>query len=246
MASRNWIKEVGSLPPDQQALACPIVGINHWRFDQIQSPFSTWQPARENQLGYTDPAGRGESFMGRIETLLHKELFSFLFSPTAFFSLLFLGRAIFFTTLETIWPARILSYRSVIWNDLVACGTYVFVVFPAASYLSRFVPGYYPFPPGGSNLPLALRVALYFILDDFGHYWVHRLHHARYFWGMHKWHHSPTYMYWLGGVRGTLPQQVMVNVSYVLAYPFLDISPWWMAMAIAVSSAIQNDWMHRS
>jgi len=182
--------------------------------------------------------------MGRIETLLGKELFRFLFSPGVFFTLLCLGRAAFFTTLETIRPARTVLYRSVIWNDLVAFGIYVFAVFPAASYLSRFVPGYHPFPAGVSRLPLALRVALYFILADFGHYWVHRLHHTRYFWQMHKWHHSPTYMYWLGGVRATLPQQFMVNVPYVLAYPFVDISPWWMGLAIAVSSAIQNDWMH--
>ena len=51
-------------------------------------------------------------------------------------------------------------------------------------------------------------------------------------------------MYWLGGVRATLPQQFMVNVPYVLAYPSVDISPWWMGLAIAVTSAIQNDWMH--
>jgi sterol desaturase/sphingolipid hydroxylase (fatty acid hydroxylase superfamily) len=184
------------------------------------------------------------SVMGRMEALLGKALFSFLFKPAVFFSLLFLARAVFFTTLEIIRPARAISYRSVIWSDLVAFGMYVSVVIPAASYLSRFVPGHHPFPAFVSHWPIALRVALYFILADFGHYWIHRLHHTRYFWQMHKWHHSPTYMYWLGGVRATIPQQFMVNVPYVLAYPFLDLSPWWMGLAIAVTSAIQNDWMH--
>jgi sterol desaturase/sphingolipid hydroxylase (fatty acid hydroxylase superfamily) len=182
--------------------------------------------------------------MGRVKNFLGKELFSFLFSPAVFFTLLFLGRVICFTTLEIIRPAYRICYRSVIWNDLVACGLYVFVVFPAASALSHHVPGYHCFPASVSHLPLALRVALYFILADFGHYWIHWLHHTRYFWQMHKWHHSPTYMYWLGGVRATLPQQFMVNVPYILAYPIVDISPWWMGLAITVSSAVQSDWMH--
>src|ERR1700733_6451056 len=182
--------------------------------------------------------------MGRIETFLGTRLFHFLFTPSVFFSLLFLARAIFFTTLEVLRPARKVAYRSILWNDLVAYAIYVFLVFPAAGYLSRFLPGYHPFPPGVSRLPLAVRIGLYFVLADFGHYWVHRLHHTRYFWQMHKWHHSPTYMYWLGGVRATLPQQFMVNIPYVLAYPFLYISPSWMGLAIAVASTIENDWMH--
>ncbi|MGB8538130.1 MAG: sterol desaturase family protein [Acidobacteriaceae bacterium] len=182
--------------------------------------------------------------MGWLENILGKNLFRFLFSPAVFFALLFLSRAIFFTTVETIRPARRIDYRSVILNDLVACALYIFVVIPAAGYLSRIVPGYHPFPARVSHLPLALRVALYFILADFGHYWVHRLHHTQHFWQMHKWHHSPTYMYWLGGVRATIPQQFMVNVPYIIAYPFVDIAPWWMGLAIAMQSAIQNDWMH--
>ena len=47
--------------------------------------------------------------MGRIETFLGRENFDFLFSPIAFFSLLFLGRAVFLA-LETLWPARKMSY----------------------------------------------------------------------------------------------------------------------------------------
>jgi len=182
--------------------------------------------------------------MGRTEAFLGKVLFDFLFSPIVFFFLLFLGRAIFFTTLEIIRPARTVSYRAVIGNDLVACGAYVYVIFPLAAYLNHIVPGYHSYPASIAGLPLPLRVTLYFVLADFGHYWVHRLTHTRYFWPVHKWHHAPTYMYWLGGVRATLPQQFLVNIPYVLAYPLLDISPWWMALAIGMISTVQNDWMH--
>lgn len=82
------------------------------------------------------------------------------------------------------------------------------------------MPSHHPFPAGVSRLPLWLRVSLYFVLADLGHYWVHRLHNTEYFWRMHKWHHAPTYLYWLGGVRATLPQQFMVNIPYALALPF--------------------------
>ncbi len=182
--------------------------------------------------------------MGRVETFLGQKTFTFLFSPAVFFTLVFLARAIFFTTLELIRPARKVRYHSFVLNDLVAAGLYAFVVFPVASFLTHIVPGYHPFPAGVSYLPLVLRLALYLVLADFGHYWVHRLHHTQSFWQMHKWHHSPTYMYWLGGVRATIPQQFMVSVPYILAYPFVDISPWWLGLAITVSDAVQNDWMH--
>jgi hypothetical protein len=62
--------------------------------------------------------------MGRIETVVGKPLFNFVFSPVVIFKLVFLGRAIFFTTLELIRPSRTLSYLPVIGRDLVAYVTF--------------------------------------------------------------------------------------------------------------------------
>jgi sterol desaturase/sphingolipid hydroxylase (fatty acid hydroxylase superfamily) len=182
--------------------------------------------------------------MGRVEAMLGKTLFDFIFSPSVFFKLLFLGRAVVFTTLEIIRPARTLSYLPVVGRDLVAYGTFRCAILPLATYLNNIAPGYHPAPASIAHLPLAVRIAFYFILADFGHYWVHRLTHTKYFWRVHKWHHAPTYMYWLGGVRTTIPDFFLVNIPYVLAYSMLYISPWWMATAMAVSSILQNDWMH--
>ena len=182
--------------------------------------------------------------MGRLETFLGKALFEFIFSPLIFFKLLFVGRAIVFTALEIMRPARTLSYLPVIWRDMLAYLTFRCLVLPSTIYLNGIVPGYHAIPAGIAHLPLGLRVALYFVLADFGHYWVHRLTHTRYLWRVHKWHHAPTYMYWLGGVRTTIPDFFLVNTPYVLAYSLLYISPWWMATAVAVSSIFQNDWMH--
>jgi sterol desaturase/sphingolipid hydroxylase (fatty acid hydroxylase superfamily) len=182
--------------------------------------------------------------MGRLETFLGKAVFDFVFSPAIFFKLVFVGRAVFFTTLEIIRPARTLSYLPVIGRDLVAYGFFRCAVLPVVIYLNNIVPGNHSVPATLAHLPLVVRIALYFILADFGHYWVHRLTHTRYFWRVHKWHHAPTYMYWLGGVRSTIPDFLLVNTPYVLAYWFLYISPWWVGTGIAVSSILQNDWMH--
>ncbi|PYO05806.1 MAG: hypothetical protein DMD75_26490 [Candidatus Rokuibacteriota bacterium] len=173
-----------------------------------------------------------------------KALFELLVSPPVFFTLLLVSRMVFFTTLEVIRPARPLAYRAVIRNDLVALAAYIYIVFPLAAHLNHLVQGQPSYPASVAVLPVPLRVALYYVLADFGHYWVHRLTHTRFFWRVHKWHHSPTYMYWMGGVRATVPQQFLVNIPYILAYPLLDISPWWMFLGIAALSAIQNDWMH--
>jgi sterol desaturase/sphingolipid hydroxylase (fatty acid hydroxylase superfamily) len=197
-------------------------------------------------LAYTDfEWGRLTSRMGgRLESFLGKALFDFMFSPTVFFKLVFLLRLVVFTTLEFLRPARSLSYLSVIGRDLIAYVVFRCAILPVCIYLNDIFPGYHPAPASVAHLPLAVRVILYFILADFGHYWIHRLTHTRYLWRVHKWHHAPTYMYWLGGVRTTIPDFFMVNIPYVLAYSVLYISPWWMASAIAVSSILQNDWMH--
>jgi sterol desaturase/sphingolipid hydroxylase (fatty acid hydroxylase superfamily) len=182
--------------------------------------------------------------MGRLETFLGKAVFDFIFSPAIFFKLVFAGRFAVFTALEFLRPARAFSYLSVIGKDLLAYGSFRYAVLPICIYLNDLFPGYHPAPAAIANLPLAVRVVFYFILADFGHYWIHRLTHTQYFWRVHKWHHSTKSMYWLGGARTTIPDFFMVNIPYVLAYSLLYISPWWMANAIAVSSILQNDWMH--
>ncbi len=173
-----------------------------------------------------------------------RALLDFLLSPFVFFPALLFCRAIFFTTLELLRPARRVPHRAVVRNDLVALFAYVYLIFPLAGYLNHLVQGPHPYPATIAHLPLPVRIALYLIVADFGHYWVHRLVHTQYLWRVHKWHHSPTYMYWLGGVRATVPQQFLVNIPYILAYPLLDISPWWLAVVIVVVNAVLNDWMH--
>jgi sterol desaturase/sphingolipid hydroxylase (fatty acid hydroxylase superfamily) len=183
--------------------------------------------------------------MSRVEAFLGAEIFGLLLSPVGFFLVLLLGRAILFTALEHIRPTRAIAHRAVVFNDLAASVAYAFVVFPLAAKMSRYVPGFHHFFPASVyGMPLPLRVILYVVVADFGHYWIHRLMHTKFVWRVHKWHHSPSYMYWLAGVRATVPQQFLVNIPYVIALPLLDISPWWFGVLLAAFNAIQNDWMH--
>lgn len=204
-------------------------------------------PLREGENGPIERSKQSKGnlgLMGTLEAIFGKALVQFVLSPYVFFNLLFLGRAVVFTALEVLWPARKLSYLPVVWRDLAAYVFFRSVVLPSGLYLNGIVLDYNLIPASVAKLPLVARIAAYFIIADFGHYLVHRLTHTKYFWRVHKWHHSPTYMYWLSGVRSTIPDFFLVNAPYFLAWQFLYISPWWMATGLAVSSILQNDWMH--
>src|SRR5262245_51870371 len=91
-----------------------------------------------------------------------KALFEFVFSPFVFFHLVLAGRALFFTTLEVLRPARALSYRSVAPRDLLALVAYINIVFPLAGYLNYRLHGNPSYAIAAvSELPLPVRFALY-------------------------------------------------------------------------------------
>jgi sterol desaturase/sphingolipid hydroxylase (fatty acid hydroxylase superfamily) len=179
-----------------------------------------------------------------VEYLFSREFRHFIGENNLFYPLLLLVRVILMTTLEVLWPARKVMYRKVILNDLGAFVVYQVIVFPLANLIDHSIVIRPHLPEAILAMPLALRFCCYLLIADLGHYWIHWLMHRKYVWRIHKWHHAPRYMYWLMGVRATLPQQVLVNLPYLFAYPFLDLSPWWMTAGIAAGHVIQNDWMH--
>lgn len=179
-----------------------------------------------------------------IEWLLSREFRQFILENNLFFPLLFLVRLIGVTAVELIRPARKVAYHKVILKDLTVAVVYFFVIFPVAVRIDNWIAIRPHLPQTILAMPLLLRVLCYLLIADFGHYWIHRLMHHKYVWRIHKWHHAPTYMYWLAGARATIPQQVIVNLPYIFAYSFLDLSPWWMELAIGMFNGLQNDWMH--
>lgn len=182
--------------------------------------------------------------MDWIEWLFSHEFRQFILDNNLFFPLLFVARFVSITAIELIRPARTVAYRKVVMKDLAVAALYFFVIFPLAVRIDRWIEIRPDLPEMILAMPFPLRVLCYFIVADFGHYWIHRLMHTKYVWRIHKWHHSPTYMYWLAGVRVTVPQQVIVNLPYIFAWSFLGLSPWWMELAIGAFNGLQNDWMH--
>ena len=98
---------------------------------------------------------------------------------------------------------------------------YVAMIFPAAQYASNQIGIGVMVPRNVDVLPLVVRVVLYLVVADLGHYWIHRLLHSAFFWRIHKWHHSPTHMSWAAGARVTFFDATIVNLAYVFAWPLL-------------------------
>jgi sterol desaturase/sphingolipid hydroxylase (fatty acid hydroxylase superfamily) len=165
-------------------------------------------------------------------------------SPVLFFGCFFLLRASLWAVLEKLWYARTVPYRKVVANDFGAELFHVFLVIPIVVFLYDQLSTSHSLPQVLQNIPLAIRIALYILMTDFGYYWIHRLMHQEMLWRTHKWHHSPTYMYWLAGSRATIPQQFLVGAPYVLAAPILSGAPWWIYTALIMVDYLAVDWMH--
>ena len=165
-------------------------------------------------------------------------------SPVLFFGCFFLFRATLWAVLENLWCARTVPYRKVVAKDLGAQLFHVFFVIPIVLFLYDQLFTSYSFPQELQNIPLGIRIALCIVMTDFGYYWMHRLLHQEMLWRVHKWHHSPTYMYWLAGCRATIPQQFLVGVPYILTVPILYGAPWWIYTALIIVDYLGVDWMH--
>ena len=155
----------------------------------------------------------------------------------------FLDSRIDFFAIEIIRPARPLHYRGVIARDLIALGTYNIFFLLAVNITDRI-----PIPQYASaillTLPLFLKLILFYIVEDFGLYWVHRVMHTGPVWRVHKWHHSPRHMYWLAGIRTTIPHIFLFNLTYVLALPILHSVAPVIFFVISVEHLMRNNWKH--
>jgi sterol desaturase/sphingolipid hydroxylase (fatty acid hydroxylase superfamily) len=136
-----------------------------------------------------------------MDALFHTVI-HFFFPKVVFVVLVLFGfRLVLLTTLERKAPAHFVSYRKTLPRDILAMLVFIFGVVPASDFLNRWIVYQPTLPQWVLEWPLTIRIVLYVVLADFGAYWVHRLVHTRYLWRAHKWHHSPTYMYWLDGIR---------------------------------------------
>jgi sterol desaturase/sphingolipid hydroxylase (fatty acid hydroxylase superfamily) len=163
-----------------------------------------------------------------------------------FFWKFYLGLGLAFTALELYRPARKLRYWR--WDaipfDLIACAAQQFVFFSVASRITNPLSRHLPIPVELYEIPLSVRVVLYYVLTDCGAYWIHRLIHTRHLWRFHRFHHSATQLYWLAGVRTTIQQQALANLPFTLLLPLLAGAPPSVFDGLLIAGILTNHWMH--
>ncbi len=148
-----------------------------------------------------------------------------------------------FFAVEYFWPAREVSYRKLLLYDVAALATYQAFYYGAVQVTDRIpVPDYVHWRIHA--LPLLFRVIVFVLAVDCGAYWMHRLWHTAWFWRVHRWHHAPRALYWLAGIRASLPQVVMANLPFVLALPLLRPAPPLFFVLWGYLMVLSNNWMH--
>ena len=179
-----------------------------------------------------------------INTLL-KQFSDFLTGPFLIAVIFVLFRAALYSIAERNQRAHGVPYRTVWWRDGLAWLGFSFVVVPIAQAADALIAVKVPFPHAVLSWPYAIRFVAYFVFTDFTYYLVHRLMHTTHVWRIHKWHHTPTYMYWFAGVRGSLLQTMLVSLPFIIMTPLvIGIPPAWVAFIMFVKNQLQNDWMH--
>ncbi len=153
------------------------------------------------------------------------------------------GIGLLFFTAEYWWPTRQIPYSQVLAQDVVALTTYqVFFVF-AAQVTSRISVFHYSYWHWRA-LPFAVKLVVFLLVLDGLAYWMHRLWHTSWVWPIHRWHHSPSELYWLAGIRASLPQIVLANIPYLLAFPLLKPVPSLFFPLYSYMLLLTNNWMH--
>ncbi len=165
-------------------------------------------------------------------------------SPYVLLGIFFVLRFALWTYMERRAPRFQVSFRAVLLSDLLTSFFLFFVTIPLCDRLIVRVLPNLPIPASIMTWPVALRVALYLVLADLGHYWLHRLMHTPLFWRMHKWHHVPTHMSWLAGNRESFLDRFLVSLPYFFFWPLLHVSPWWTGTFLLMFASVKNDWMH--
>jgi sterol desaturase/sphingolipid hydroxylase (fatty acid hydroxylase superfamily) len=100
-----------------------------------------------------------------------------------------------------------------------------------------------------ASLPLVLQIAIYFFVYTFFDYWTHRLDHSRYFWPLHRFHHSADEFCVLTAGRehpAAFTSAFFINLPLgVLGAPpaaMLYVNVAVVALGFLIHSRIDSDW----
>lgn len=85
-----------------------------------------------------------------------------------------------------------------------------------------------------ADLPFYIVLPVTLIVIDFANYWVHRLLHSKYFWGLHVLHHSDTHMTWTTLYRIHALEFLFMKIAFILIAGWLFLPPEIIASAAAI------------
>src|SRR5215217_9066951 len=140
---------------------------------QILFPLaSRWHSGcRENSdLNFWRTLSQGQVDMEWIDWILSREFRQYLLDQDLFFPLLFAGRLVGVTLLESLVPARKVMYRSMLWQDVLGAMTLVYITVPLADYASKFIVIRPSLPQAVLTLPTVVTFILYYLVGHFGAY----------------------------------------------------------------------------
>ena len=129
-------------------------------------------------------------------------------------------------------PARKISYRSVLLRDLVGFAFWsVYILIPAAQYLSSLYRASVSTPEVTNDLAYSrFGSLLYYVVGDFGAYWMHRLLHSSLSGvSINGIILLPTCIGW-PAIEHPLRNRLCVNLPWIFAYsvswhgPLVDVS----------------------
>lgn len=166
--------------------------------------------------------------------------------PPLRFWIMYLGLGLVATILELTRPTRKLNYWAydAVLLDIIALFFYQVLVVRYAYVLRTYIPIRFKPTHFLLSIPLWLRVIAYYVIGDCSGYWMHRLTHTKYLWRVHHFHHSPTQLYWLAGVRSTVWQQFLSNLPYILWAPLVFDAPREVFTGLLFMNILTNHWMH--
>lgn len=159
-----------------------------------------------------------------------------------FAALLYFIPAIPFVLLELKFPVRAIRHRQVLLRDVGAYFVERLNALAVGFVVTLLLQRWGGFLERGPHLPLWATLIVQLPLADFTLYWVHRALHTRAGWPAHRWHHSPTHLYWFSGVRASLIHTLFYAVPVVWLVVFH--APPILYLVGGIISNVVNHWMH--
>jgi sterol desaturase/sphingolipid hydroxylase (fatty acid hydroxylase superfamily) len=145
-----------------------------------------------------------------------------------------------FHLLERTNPARVTNWRRTFGLDLLGLSV-VWTSTPIVTALTAAaIAACTSSTPHYSSATAIPRALAYFVLSDVARFATHRAMHTPMFWRVHRFHHTPTQLYWFSGNRAT-PTHVFLFLAPQLFFGWLfAIGPILVFINVFIGQVMNN------